>query len=375
MIAIAVLTSSLLVGCASAPVQTAKPQADVKATGDATRVAVIMNQSNSDSVRIASYYLEKRKISRANLISIDTTSGEEISPDKYKSEIEAPIRKALTKLKGIDFIVLTRGIPIRIGDGGGYSVDGALAGMNLKTRQIKQKVGQFMPDELDLEMAVKEAANPYFNSTQRFSSEKFGGMFLVTRLTGYSVKDAYKLIDNSVKAAANKGPFLIDSQPLYQPGSGYYPMEQLMNKASNKLSAQGLDVYYEQTESFSDGREPLMGYLSWGSNDAKFDPNAYHALKFKPGAIAETYVSTSGRTFNETKGGQSLIADLIAQGVTGVKGYVSEPFTFALCHGDVLFGRYANGFNLAEAFYAASPVVKWKDIVIGDPLCRPYTSK
>jgi hypothetical protein len=28
--------------------------------------------------------------------------------------------------------------------------------------------------------------------------------------------------------------------------------------------------------------------------------------------------------------------------------------------------------NLAEAFYAASPVIRWKDVVIGDPLCRPY---
>jgi len=28
--------------------------------------------------------------------------------------------------------------------------------------------------------------------------------------------------------------------------------------------------------------------------------------------------------------------------------------------------------NLAESFYAASLVAKWKDVVIGDPLCRPY---
>ncbi|HLO98551.1 MAG TPA: hypothetical protein VK171_08145, partial [Fimbriimonas sp.] len=65
-------------------------------------------------------------------------------------------------------------------------------------------------------------------------------------------------------------------------------------------------------------------------------------------------------------------ADLIAQGVTGVKGYVSEPFTFALCRPEIMFDRYTKGFNLAEAFYASSPVVKWKDIVVGDPLCRPF---
>ena len=37
-----------------------------------------------------------------------------------------------------------------------------------------------------------------------------------------------------------------------------------------------------------------------------------------------------------------------------------------------LFDRYVSGFNLAESFYAASLVTYWKDIVIGDPLCRPY---
>jgi hypothetical protein len=51
---------------------------------------------------------------------------------------------------------------------------------------------------------------------------------------------------------------------------------------------------------------------------------------------------------------------------------MSEPFTFALCPGEILFDRYYGGFNLAEAFYAASPMVKWKDMVIGDPLCRPF---
>jgi uncharacterized protein (TIGR03790 family) len=87
----------------------------------------------------------------------------------------------------------------------------------------------------------------------------------------------------------------------------------------------------------------------------------------------ETFVSTSGHTFNKIdKWWQSLIVDLIDQGVTGVKGYVSEPFTFALARPDILFDRYTSGYNLAESFSMASPILKWKDVVIGDPLCRPY---
>ncbi|HCM73924.1 MAG TPA: hypothetical protein DIS87_07280, partial [Armatimonadetes bacterium] len=62
---------------------------------------------------------------------------------------------------------------------------------------------------------------------------------------------------------------------------------------------------------------------------------------------------------------QSLIADLIRGGVTGVKGYVSEPYTFAMADPQVLFDRYTRGYTLAESFYAASPILKWKDLVIG----------
>ena len=115
-----------------------------------------------------------------------------------------------------------------------------------------------------------------------------------------------------------------------------------------------------------------MGYVSWGSNDAQFDSAAYHAVRFLPGALAETFVSTSARTFGPVTGGQSRIVDLIAQGVTGVKGYVSEPFTLALANPDILFDRYVRGATLAESFYAASYMVLWKDLVIGDPLCAPY---
>ena len=93
-----------------------------------------------------------------------------------------------------------------------------------------------------------------------------------------------------------------------------------------------------------------------------------------PGALAETVVSTSGRTFSDPKApGQSLIADLIAAGVTGCKGYVSEPYVDSIARANLLFDRYTMGYTLAESFYAASQYIYWKDVVIGDPICAPYS--
>ena len=115
-----------------------------------------------------------------------------------------------------------------------------------------------------------------------------------------------------------------------------------------------------------------MGYASWGSNDGRFSIDNYKSIRFAPGALAETAVSTSGRTFLPTTGGQSLIADLIDARVTGAKGYCDEPFLPAIASPTILFDRYTKGWTLAESFYAASRFVAWEDIVIGDPLAMPY---
>jgi uncharacterized protein (TIGR03790 family) len=138
------------------------------------------------------------------------------------------------------------------------------------------------------------------------------------------------------------------------------------------LKISGIPHELERTEAFIGNKVGLMGYASWGSNDGKFSIDNYKSIRFAPGALAETAVSTSGRTFLPTTGGQSLIADLIDARVTGAKGYCDEPFLPAIASPTILFDRYTKGWTLAESFYAASRFVAWEDIVIGDPLAMPY---
>ena len=145
-----------------------------------------------------------------------------------------------------------------------------------------------------------------------------------------------------------------------------------MQLAGDLLGVCRIPCRVEATDLFLGGLSDVMGYVSWGSNDKHYDAAAYHALGFAPGAIAETAVSTSGRTFLPTRGGQSLMADLIAQGVTGAKGYTDEPLLQAIASPSIMFERYTRGWTLADSLYAASALVGWQDIVIGDPLCRAY---
>lgn len=330
-------------------------------SSEASRVLVVINRSSPASTEIGAYYRSRREIPRSNTVVIDVSTTEEISEGEYRSGIEDPVRKAIEELRGgIDYIVLTKGVPIRIQGRHGYSVDGHLSAMDTDIRPI----------EALEEEQIRRSANPYFGSERPFSRAEFG-IYLVTRLDGFTVEDAKRLVDNSLAAEAHKGPFFFDAASNRNSG-GYLRMQQSMFRAEQILRDAGFDASVNESAEFTNPGEPLAGYVSWGSNDSAFDRSTFRSLRFKPGAIAETFVSTSARTFQNVSGGQSLIGDLIEGGVTGVKGYVSEPYTFALALPEILFDRYTSGFNLAESFYAASLVVKWKDVVIGDPLCRPY---
>jgi Tfp pilus assembly protein PilF len=136
----------------------------------------------------------------------------------------------------------------------------------------------------------------------------------------------------------------------------------------------------------------VLGYSSWGSTDPQNRVRSY-GMSFVPGAIAANLVGTDGRTFRAPPeswvptgdsanraswyGGspESLIGDLIREGVTGVSGYVAQPLLNGVVRPQILFPAYLSGFNLVESYYLAMPYLGWQTIVVGDPLCAPFAKK
>jgi uncharacterized protein (TIGR03790 family) len=327
------------------------------------RVLVVVNRRSAASEAIGAYYMARRGILPAALVRIDVPAEDEIGDMEFRRAILEPVRHAIdARPTRVDFIVLTTGVPLRLDNRRGYSVDAQLAGMRLP---IPPMVGADTT-------WLKRYRNPYFGAREPFDSERYG-MYLVTRLDCGQPAECRALVDNGIAAQATPGPFFLDATTLKPTGGdGYAVLNRALYTAAFRLGAMGLTVQLDTSVQFVAPPMPVMGYVSWGSNDVRYDSAAYHRVRFLPGALAETFVSTSARTFGPVTGGQSRIADLIAQGVTGVKGYVSEPYTFALADPDILFDRYVRGFTLAESFYAASRMVLWKDVVIGDPLVAPY---
>ncbi|MGA2500042.1 MAG: TIGR03790 family protein [Tepidisphaeraceae bacterium] len=391
----------------------------------ADRVVVVCNEKSPISKAIADDYAKRRGVRNVVTVACQDSAidakAETIAFTTYQKQIEVPLRAFLAGHPGIDFIVLTKGVPIRLaglpdrpgdpapGRGGApqeivsgrLALDSYLAALDYEKLPGAIKVDITDPN-YSKDFHGLAWANRYWNSNEPFSHAKFGG-YLVTRLDGYTEADAKALTTRSLAAeeAARsgkrpEGKILLDVCPGFGLGdpaeephsilpdkpvtgmvmvvteSPYHEFNADMRLAAQELGVRGIPVELETTAVFAGNMAGLAGYVSWGSNDQKFDAAAYHSLGFAPGAVCDTAVSTSARTFLPTKGGQSLITDLIAHGVTGVKGYTDEPLLQAIASPSILFRRYTGGGTLAESFYAASRFVGWQDIVIGDPLCRPY---
>lgn len=388
---------------------------------DRDRVVVVMNEKSAVSRSVTEYYRQMRGVTNVVVVACPdalTGSGEEtiLYPD-FQRQIETPLRTFLAAHPKTDFIVLTKGLPLRLRQVPGRglnndtcSVDGYLASLDY---------AQEMPGRPKaISIPIKDSGftgtfwiNRFWDANERFSHTRFGG-YLVTRLDGYTEADAKALVTRAIaaeqemttlRAAAKRmegtaasvvlpGDILVDTCPkkgfdMAVPplpllritqgrgevvDIGYSQYNADMRNAAQKLQGRGFSVVLDETDTFLGSKTGLRGYVSWGSNDNDFKADSYHSLRFAPGAVVETAVSTSGRTMLPTTSGQSLIADLISQGATGAKGYTDEPLLFAIASPTVLFDRYTRGWTLAESYYAASRVTGWTDVVFGDPLCAPY---
>jgi uncharacterized protein (TIGR03790 family) len=352
----------------------------------ADNVLVVINEKSADSIKVGEYYANARTIAADHVVRIQTSTEESISLDQYLRTIETPIGTWLVK-NGLQdrilYIVLTKGVPIRVLGTGGR--EGTVASVDSELTLIYRKlVGT--PTTI-----IGRLENPYYLGEDPIASAKpfsriDSDLMLVTRLDGFTVDDAIALVDRARAATSGTGRVVLDQRAHLVDSGG----DRWLRVAAERLEADfgPQTVLLEMTRSPAAFDGPVIGYYSWGSNDGNHQRrNA--GLQFAPGAIAGWFVSTDARTFREPpkdwapgpssrppsmfgSGSQSVIADLVREGVTGAAAHVDEPYLDGTVRPQILFPAYRHGMNLAEAFYLAMPYVSWENIVLGDPLCAPY---
>jgi len=340
-------------------------------------VLLVINANSHISRKIGTYYRKRRGIPKRNICVINAPTDEEIGREVYDVKVKLPISDFL-KSRGIEdrilYIVTTKGVPLRISGplGEHASVDSELA---LLYREITG-IGYPLKGGI---------LNPYYNADPDFSGDFHFNradydIYLVTRLTGYDFKDVKGLIDRGLKPEMS-GKFVFDMD-----GDNASIGNIWMRRGAKILEEMGFDVLLESSGRYVTGEGDVLGYVGWGSNDPSCS-GRFLGNSWRRGALALIFVSTGARTFEEPPEGwtagswgdtelyfygspQSLIADLIREGVTGTAGYVYEPYLEACVRPDILFPAYVSGYNLAESFYMATKYLSWQTVIVGDPLCN-----
>ena len=342
----------------------------------AENVLLVVNRRSAESRAIGDYYQQKRAIPSRNGCAIDTAVTEDIAREIYGKQIETPVGECL-RTRGLTervlYIVLTMGIPLRIGSSAGKSaqqsdgaaVDSELTLLYQKMRGVKIPLDGPIP-------------NPFFRQRDTPFRHPTFPMYLVTRLDAWTVSEVKGMIDRAL-LARNVGRFAIDLKGYDGTGGNQWL------RTAALLLPKGR-VVLEETPATLENVADVIGYASWGSNDkARTNRNVH--MGWLPGAIATEFVSTDGRSFRKppdawTVGSwqdekswwvgspQTLASDYVHEGASGASGQVFEPFLAYCPRPDFVLPAYAAGRNLAESFYMGLPAVSWMTVVVGDPLMR-----
>ena len=337
-------------------------------------VVVIANANSALSKNIAEYYALKRGITRANVCYIKTSTAEWIARARYETEVEAPIGAFLQANKLTEsalYLVTTSDVPLKI--------EGSNApGMDMDTAAVDSELTLLYRVIHGKKHQLKgPLENPYFRASVNLSHPRFP-IYLVTRLAAYDFQDVKGMIDRAL-IAKNKGIFAIDlkgdsndeGNVWLRDTSIFLPTERTVLDDSRKVLS---------------GLSNVIGYASWGSNDI-YRNTRFLKFQWLPGAIATEFVSSNARTFIRPPDAwnirawkddpktwyagtpQTLSADYIHEGATGVSGHVQEPYLGFCPKPQYVLPAYYKGENLAESFYRGIPALSWQNIVLGDPLC------
>jgi uncharacterized protein (TIGR03790 family) len=254
-------------------------------------VLLVYNANSPTSTAIAKDYEGKRGVTNIVVIhcadSAVSSKNETIPLAGYNSQIAGPISSFLARHPGINFIVLTKGVPIRI--------DGGITGSRDEgtTGNLQASVDSYLAaiDYPTIAGAVKISIhgsgadgsawlNCYWKATVPFTHAAFGG-YLVTRLDGYTEADARSLVDRALGARVDRSEkVLLDVQPGFgiddksvQPltvtgnipdESDYGSWNADMVRAADLLRPAGISVELDLSPAFVGNRSNLLGYFSWG---------------------------------------------------------------------------------------------------------------
>jgi uncharacterized protein (TIGR03790 family) len=307
-------------------------------------IAVIVNDSDLLSVRIAKYYQAKRNIPPSQIIHINFRSGinaiSQAQFKKLKNEVDS---KTPAHVQGY---VLTWLLPFRVDC---MSITTAFAAGFDKSFCAK---------------GCKETRrNPYFDS---MSARPYGDFAwrptIVLAAKGYTA--AKQLIDRGVASDYSKPKgtaYLLNTTDKARSSRAVLFPEVV--KKFNKV----FPVNYQE-KNFIENQKDVMFYFTGLAHAQKINRN-----KYLPGAIADHLTSFGGVLDGSN---QMSILEWLQVGATGSYGTVIEPCSFPekFSNPGVLMDYYLRGNSLIEAYWK-SVAEPGQGIFVGEPLAKPFAKQ
>lgn len=316
------------------------------ATGLRTdQLAIIVNDNDPLSVKIASYYAQSRDIQPHQIIHLRMPTN---TPSISFRQFESIYAQTLHQTKpNTQAYVLTWAAPYRVDC---MSITSAFTfGLDRDycAKQSKRACG---PTKL----------SPYVdaNSTRPFDDY---GIRPTMALAALDFDTAKSLINRGIAADASNPAgtayFLSTSDAARNRRLPYYKL------AVSRFSSR-LPMTILHSDQLTD-RDDVMFYFTGLAQVEKIATN-----QFLPGAIADHLTSSGGRLTNSD---QMSSLRWLEAGATGSYGTVVEPCNYPnkFPRPDILLRHYLAGDTLIEAYWKS---VAWpgEGIFIGEPLARPY---
>ncbi len=330
-------------------------------------VAVIVNDNSQTSIDIGNYFQTARNIPNQNMIHVLAPTTEEIDSLQFE-QVRAQIESHLIAnnlVDSINYLVTTKGVPLKVESG---CFDTIVSGQMCAS--FDSELTLILGTYLNQVGSSGSWANPIYGATENFSRDS-SGIYLVTRLDGYTKQDVFNLIDRSGPSTGlnqQSAQAIVDLNSAVSGDSTYFmnyylqpTYDFLINNSWNAQLDANYNPLLNQSNVFSyiyEGHGPLtnvsLGY-SWSKGSISSMSTCETATTFDNSANTSDYF---------------LIADLIAEGCTGAYGNVDCIYFSQISNSETLLSRYLDpveNYNLAESFYMAEPRLSWQGVVVGDP--------
>ncbi|ESS66936.1 hypothetical protein MGMO_174c00020 [Methyloglobulus morosus KoM1] len=307
----------------------------------AKEIAVIVNDRDPQSVQVAKYYQEKRKILPDQIIHVNFKTGLQSLSEAEFAAIKQQVDKQTPA--NVQGYALTWLLPFRVDC------------MSITTAFAVGFDKAFCATDCN-----ETRRNPYFNSVSSRPYNDFHWRPTIA-LAAKDYATVRQLIDRGIASDYSKpkgSAYLLKTTDRARSSRAVFFPEVV-----KKFDAV-FPVNYLQ-KNFIEKRPDVMFYFTGLMHVQRIDRNNY-----LPGAVADHLTSTGGVL---TGGSQMSILEWIGAGATGSYGTVVEPCNFPekFSNPGVLMDYYLRGNTLIEAYWK-SVAEPGQGIFVGEPLAKPF---